>query len=214
MSMSGIKAVIFDLGNVLVDFDHMIAARRIMQFTAKSPEEIYRLFFDSGITGVFEEGKIDPGEFFAEVKNMLNLSIGFSEFLPIWNEIFVISEKNRKVQELARSLKKRHTIAVLSNINVLHLDYIKTQFRVFDIFDYVFASCDLKTKKPEAGIYNMALNALSLRAEEVFYTDDRPELIESACKLGLKSFVFKSPEKLTQDLLSCGIITGNHINAA
>ena len=66
-----IKAVIFDLGNVLIDFDHNIAAKRISPLSGRSPKEIFNFFFDSGITGLFEEGKIPAEEFFFKVKESL-----------------------------------------------------------------------------------------------------------------------------------------------
>ena len=68
-----IKAIIFDLGNVLLDFDHRLAAERVSKFTDKSAEEILNLFFDSELTGLFEEGKIAPAEFFLKIKEALNL---------------------------------------------------------------------------------------------------------------------------------------------
>src|SRR4030042_6411170 len=98
-----ISAIIFDLGKVLVDFDHAIAAKRISAFTTKDPQEIFSLFFDSKLTGLFEEGKISPRDFFSGVQNMLNLEIGYEEFLPIWNEIFFLTEKNQAVYNLAKS---------------------------------------------------------------------------------------------------------------
>ena len=51
-----IKAVIFDLGNVLVGFDHRIAVKKILRHTSKSTREIYDLFFDSPFTREFEKG--------------------------------------------------------------------------------------------------------------------------------------------------------------
>jgi putative hydrolase of the HAD superfamily len=199
------RAVIFDLGNVLVDFDHTIAAKRIAPFSNRSREEIFNLFFDSGITGLFEEGKILPQDFFGKVKDMLNLSIEFQEFLPIWNEIFFLSEKNLALYELAKGLKAHYRLALLSNINVLHFDYIKKNFPVFDAFHHIIASCELKMKKPDPLIYQRALEILDAEPESVFYTDDRPELVETANRLGIRGFVFKDIAQLKQDFLAVGI---------
>lgn len=200
-----IKAVIFDLGNVLVDFDHMIAARRISAFTDKTPEQIYKLFFDSASTGLFEEGKITPAEFFSEVKAMLNLKLDFDKFLPIWNEIFFLSPRNKQVYALAKNLKNRYKTALLSNVNVLHFDYLKKEFPVFDAFDNIITSYDAGFRKPHPEIYQRALAALKVPASGVVYIDDRPELIEKAQGLGIKSFCFRDVEKLSQDLSSVGV---------
>jgi glucose-1-phosphatase len=200
-----ISAIIFDLGKVLIDFDHSIAAERIKPYTTKSTQEIYRLFFDSGITGVFEEGKISAQDFFLKVKDLLGLTMPYEQFLPIWNEIFYFSDNNRQVYALAKALKARYRIGLLSNINVLHLDYIKANFPVLDIFHHVFASCYLKSRKPDHAIYHKALEKMKVLPENTFYADDRPELIAEAKLLGIKGFVFKNPAQLIKDLDSLGV---------
>jgi FMN phosphatase YigB (HAD superfamily) len=86
--MAQIKALLFDLGKVLVDFDHNIAAKRISQFCRKSPRDIFELFFASEITCDFEAGRIQPFDFFQKIKQSLNLGLSFESFIPIWNEIF------------------------------------------------------------------------------------------------------------------------------
>ncbi|MFZ2604063.1 MAG: HAD family phosphatase [Candidatus Omnitrophota bacterium] len=200
-----ITTLIFDLGNCLVDFDHKIAANRIKEFTDKSIEEIFNLFFDSGITGIFEEGKISPEGFFLEVKALLNAKITYEQFLPIWNEIFVLSQKNKDLYILAKALKKDYKLAVLSNINILHFEYIEKNFSVFDAFDNVITSYQLGARKPQVEIYNRTLEMLNTPAECAFYTDDRPELIKAASKLGIKAFVFVGVEQFKKDLLKSGI---------
>lgn len=206
MGNNGVKAIIFDLGRVLVDFDHTIAARRIAAFSDKSPEEIFNLFFDSPATYSFEQGKISPQDFFLQVKKMLNLKLNYEQFLPIWNEIFFLSEKNRQVYALAKKLKSRYTIAVLSNVNRLHFQYLKEKFPVFDIFHQVFASCDLGLIKPDPLIYKKALSLLGVgQPQEAFYTDDRPELVSQAEQLGIKAALFRGFEQLQRDLSSAGV---------
>ncbi len=196
------KAIIFDLGNVLIDFDHRIAARRLSKFTDNTPEEIFNLFFDSKLTNLFEEGKIQPEDFFLEVKKILHASIGYREFLPIWNEIFFLSDKNRQVYRLAKILRQKYKLALLTNINMLHLEYLKSNFSVFDVFHRVLASCELGLTKPDPLIYQKTLNILGLGPEETVYFDDRPELIAAASRLGVRSFLFSSVKQLKEDLAS------------
>lgn len=205
MSHGVIKAVIFDLGNVLVDFDHRIASQKITRHCPKEASQIYNLFFDSGITRLFEEGRIPKEEFFNRVKAMLELDLDFSSFLPIWNDIFFLSDKNRAVHALAQNLKKRYLTVLLSNINILHYEYLKENFPVFEAFHKVFASCDIGYVKPDHQIYIRVLSALGVAADEVFYTDDRPELIESAAGLGIRGAVFCGIEQLKIDLVSAGV---------
>ena len=203
--MDGIKAVIFDLGRVLIDFDHWISAKKLSSLTRKSPQELYDLFFDSRLVQSFEEGKIPAQDFFREVKDALDLKIGFEEFVPLWSEIFFLSEENQKVYQLAKQLRRRYIVALLSNVNVLHLDYIKKNFPVWDAFHHVFASCELGFIKPHPEIYRKALEGLGIKPAEAFYVDDRKELVLEAKKLGIRGFVFQGVAQLKKDLASCGI---------
>ena len=199
------KAIIFDLGNVLIDFDHTIAARKISSLTTRTPKEIFNLFFDSELTGLFEEGKISPQGFHSEVKKILNLELNYVDFLPIWNEIFFFTPENRSVYNLAKALKNHYKIALLSNINILHFEYLKNNFSVFDAFDHIIASFEVGFKKPHPFIYQKALGILGVLPQAVLYTDDRAELVEKASELGITSFCFSGIGKLEEDLLSVGI---------
>lgn len=125
--------------------------------------------------------------------------------MPIWNEIFFLSEKNSAICNLAYTLKNRYRIALLSNINILHFEYIKKTFFVLNNFSNIIASYKVGFRKPHPEIYSIALRALGVSPENCFYTDDRPELIESARELGIKGFVFKSAEQLKKDLLDSGV---------
>ncbi len=202
---SGPKAIIFDLGNVLIDFNHRIAVRRISKFTGNGGEEIYNLFFDSELTGLFEEGKISPQQFFQELKYKLNLKLNYEEFVPIWNEIFFFSERNLEVYNLARGLKKHYKIALLSNINVLHFEYVEKTFPILDAFHNIITSFKAQARKPKKEIYQETLEILNATPKDTFYTDDRKELIESAKELGIQAHVFTNPEQLKRDLRKTGV---------
>ncbi|MDD4939326.1 MAG: HAD hydrolase-like protein [Candidatus Omnitrophica bacterium] len=205
MTGGGIKALIFDLGNVLVDFDHMIAAKRAAAFTDKTPRQIYDMFFDSRLTAVFEEGKITPEDFFFEIKKALDLRLDYAGFCPIWNEIFFLSERNRQVHSLAKVLKARYKIALLSNINIMHFEYLKKNFPIFDAFHNIITSFESGHRKPDLEIYEQALGLLGAAPEEAFYTDDRPELVGRAREYGISGFVFTGVERLKNDLLEKGV---------
>ena len=205
MENNKIEAIIFDLGNVLIDFDHTIAARRISKFTDKTQEEMFNLFFDSELTALFEEGRISPQNFFTKVKESLNLKIDYDEFVPIWNEIFFLSEKNLGVYNLAKQLKSNYRLALLSNINILHFSYLQKKFPIFDAFHNIITSYEVGFRKPHPFIYQKTLEALGALPPQVFYTDDRPELTASAKELGIRGFVFRGIEQLKQDLFNNGI---------
>jgi glucose-1-phosphatase len=204
--MTAVTNIVFDLGKVLIDFDHRIAVGKLASLTHKTPESIYELFFDSKLTRRFEEGELGAEAFYGKIKHFLRLKLRFEEFVPVWNEIFFLNESNRQVYALAKQLKQRYTVSMLSNINCLHFEYIKRHFDIFDAFHHVFVSCELGCMKPDPCIYSRLLKALGAKPAEVFYTDDRPELIEQARTMGFRAYVFTGPEQLARDLARCGVV--------
>ncbi len=200
-----IKAFIFDLGKVLIDFDHSAAAKKASSFCNKSRKEIFDFFFDSKLTVLFEKGRITPTDFFNKVKEKINLNLSYEEFLPIWNEIFFLTDDNRAVYDLVGNLRNSYRLALLSNINELHFNYLKANFPVFDLFHHILLSFQMKSIKPDPLIYKQALYILGVLPKEVFYTDDRPELIQAARALGIQGFVFRGAAQLKKDLLDLGV---------
>lgn len=205
MGSGSIKAVVFDLGNVCIDFDHMVAARRISRFAGMPAAEIFDLLFDSEICRRFEEGRVTAAGFFSDITQTLNLNITYEEFLPIWNEIFFLTDRNSEVQRMAKRLKQDYTLAMISNINILHFEYLKANFPFLRLFDNPVLSFEQHLRKPDERIYKKSLEILNLKAPEVAYTDDRREFTDKANMLGMRSFYYQGPDKLKKDLLSAGI---------
>lgn len=200
-----IKAFIFDLGKVLIDFDHSIAAKKASSFCNKSPKHIFDFLFNSKFAGLFEEGRITSIEFFLKVKESISLNLSYEDFLPIWNEIFFLTDDNRAVYDLIGNLKGSYRLALLSNINELHFNYLKANFPVFDLFHHILLSFEMKSIKPAPLIYKQALDILGVLPEEVFYTDDRPEFVQAARLLGIQGFIFRGAGRLKKDLLDAGV---------
>jgi glucose-1-phosphatase len=200
-----IKVVLFDLGRVLVDFDHKRAAERISGFCTKTPVEIYNLFFESPATLAFEAGKITPEDFYLQVKELLNLNLSFNSFALIWNDIFFLSPHNRSVYSLLNTLHAEYKTALVSNINSLHYEHLRKNFPVFRVFDKIFLSFQMGLIKPDKEIYKKVIQELAVRPGEIFYAGDRPELIEAANSLGIKGYVFAGFGQLMVDIHAAGI---------
>ena len=183
-------AIFCDLGNVLINFDHRIAVRKILQYTPKKEDEIYSLFFDSSFTELYEEGKIGPAGFFKRVKEALDLNLDYDGFFPIWNEIFFETPLNRNMRDFIKKSKSFYKLVMISNLNVTHFEFLKKTMPVFKEFDSLILSYEVGCRKPAHGIYKAALESVRAPSDRVFYIDDRRDLIEAASGLGIKGVVF------------------------
>ncbi|MBU3912308.1 MAG: HAD-IA family hydrolase [Candidatus Omnitrophica bacterium] len=183
-------AILCDLGNVLINFDHRIAVRKILRYTPKNEEEIYSLFFDSSFTELYEEGKIDPAEFFRRVKKTIKLDLDYDEFFLIWNDIFFETPLNKKMQDFLKKVTSVYKLVMISNLNVTHFGFLKKQMDIFKEFDSLILSYETGCRKPAPEIYRAALASVRASSDKAFYIDDRQDLIEAASGLGIKGIVF------------------------
>ena len=204
MTPNRYDAIFCDLGNVLINFDHRIAVKKILRLTPKNEQDIYQLFFDSGLTKDYEEGKISSIEFFKKVKDSLELKMDYNKFLPIWNDIFFEAPLNKKIQNFLKAVKGKYKLVMISNINETHYEFLKKKMPIFGEFDKLILSYEIGFRKPALEIYSAALESVNAAPSKAFYVDDRADLIEAALGYGIKGMVFDGEEafeKIATELL-------------
>jgi len=199
-----IKAVLFDLGKVLLSFDFGPAFRRLEKHGAKNAAEIRRFFVRTGLEVLYDGGKISSREFYLEVKRGLGLEISFTRFRAVWNDIFTpIGPMVRLVGRLHG--KKR--LVLISNTNAMHFDYVKKRYAVLKKFDRHILSYKEKVRKPDPRIYRRASAACRAHPHEIFYIDDREDLTEAAKDLGFHVHTYKNDlRSLTAALKKKGVL--------
>jgi len=113
MNPHPIEVVLFDLGNVILPFNHYQIAEKLARFSERKelsdPPRIFSYLFDrqEGAVNDYEMGKMSSIEFFNQVKERFKLTLPFDTFVPIWNEIFT---ENHEVSELIRFLKGKRSM--------------------------------------------------------------------------------------------------------
>lgn len=109
-----------------------------------------------------------------------------------------------QVLDLMQQLKKQYSlrIAALSNEGREIAEYRIKTFHLASFVDCFFVSCFVGFQKPDLSIYKIALDVLQVAPDQVFYIDDRPNLIEAASHLGISGIVHTSFEDTRQKLLS------------
>jgi putative hydrolase of the HAD superfamily len=79
------------------------------------------------------------------------------------------------------------------------------KFALREIFRVFVSSCFVGLRKPESGIYRLALEITQIDPAECCFIDDRALNLECAAKLGMKTIQMKSLEQLREDLQSVGV---------
>ncbi|PIQ82976.1 MAG: hypothetical protein COV76_00940 [Candidatus Omnitrophica bacterium CG11_big_fil_rev_8_21_14_0_20_64_10] len=201
---SPVRVFLFDLGNVLIHFDHMIAARKIADRTGVSVERLYDQFFGSDLLIRHDAGKISVREFYEGVRERLQFDIDEPTFFKMWNDIFA---PNEKMFALARRILSRFPAYIISNTNRSHFEHCALKFPVLREFTGWILSYEVRALKPDPKIYEAALKRAGTRPEESFYIDDRSDLIAAARKLGFPAHRFVGYDDLVKRLKSEKLLT-------
>lgn len=204
-----IKLFVFDLGNVILPFEHrQIATKLHQKSTDKSrfaPENLFDCMFDfeNGLINPYEEGLMSSFEFFSELKHQFRLDMDIDDFKDIWNPIF---RDDPEVNKVILYLKEKgYPLFLLSNTNELHFSYIIEKYPIVHSFDEWLLSFEVGTKKPNRRIYDAIFEKMDVQPNEVFYADDILKYVETAQQIGINGMVFKSADQLWEFIRKNGI---------
>ena len=113
------KVIIFDLGKVIFDYDIDKMARGFLAYSKEEKPDFTSIY---PATFLYEKGQISSKEYYNEVVKNLSLeNFSFEEFSEIWNEIFTVNED---VVKIIKEISNKNNIALLSNTNELHFEYL------------------------------------------------------------------------------------------
>ncbi|MFZ1731858.1 MAG: HAD family phosphatase [Bacteroidota bacterium] len=189
-----IRALICDLGNVLLHFEHSLITSRLAELLpgAVWDEEIKTQFWQ--LVHAFESGSIDTGVFLEKVGQTLLLPqpVAEADFRLLWADIFW---SNQEFIDLLSKLKNRLSLVMLSNTNPLHIEYARERFpELFTLFSNAVFSFEAGISKPDPEIFRQALQLAGSSPDETLYFDDISEYADAAAALGIHGYQYISIE--------------------
>jgi len=201
----GTRAIVFDFGKVLAKFDHMKTCEGLARFSnlKLDPLEIHKIIFKEGLEKEYDSGKISSFDFFIAVRKEINASIklNYDKFAEIWGNIFT---QNDGIEELLAKIYPEIRMILLSNTNELHWKYIK-KLSVIETFfsdpDFLVRSYKEGMRKPEPGIFHLAIKKAGCPPEQMIYIDDVPEYVNVFRDLGGHGILYDCTEESIIDLL-------------
>ncbi len=195
------KFVYFDLGNVLVNFDHAIAVRQVAEMTGVSTDKVRHLLFESGLQDKYETGLVSSSEFVVQVERAFNMSLDKETVLDAISSIF---HPNLEILEPLHWLRDRgFRLGVLSNTCEAHWQWVKRQkYPVLDgWFELDVLSFEVGAMKPSPVIYEKAAEIAGVPPSSIFFTDDRTDNIAAATDAGWTAFQFTNAKQLQSQFL-------------
>ena len=189
MNHSNVKVVFIDVGGVLLSngWGHESREKAAKKFGLNYGEmdSLHNFIYN-----VFEIGKITLDDYLDTV--VFNKPRDFSR--EAFKE-FIYGESH-ELPELLPWLKKwkktcHMRVFSINNESRELNDYRIKTFGLHDVFDGFVSSCHVGMRKPDPGIFNVALDITQVRPEESIYFDDRIMLVKAAGKLGINSYHHK-----------------------
>ena len=181
-----IKNIIFDLGNVIINYNQK---KIISNFTEKEDEikYIYDEIFHAPEWTLMDLGDITNDEAIEIInkRNEFKYEKLTQEFLHEWYKKQPI---NRDIVEIAKILKNNgYNLFVLSNMANQTYEYFKND-EFFSLCTGIVISAHEHVKKPDEKVYRLLLNRYNLNVEECLFIDDDDsgKNYETANKIGIK----------------------------
>jgi len=192
-----IRAVFFDFGGVIVRTEYQAPRQHLAERLGMEYEDLDKLVFNSPSGLRASVGEISDKEHWAEVTKRLRRPA--SEMETIREEFFAGDVTDREIVEFLRSLRSSHHVGLISNAWPDLRDYI-TKLKFDDAFDNMVISGEVGVLKPEARIYQIALEQAGVSPNEAVFVDDLYENIEGCQAVGMHGIHFRDPQTAMAEL--------------
>ncbi|MFI5057363.1 MAG: HAD-IA family hydrolase [Candidatus Acidiferrales bacterium] len=205
MSGDKFRAIIFDIGRVVVRLDVSRAVAGLAEGITLSPTDVWSAITHDPRWRDWQEGRMTPRDWHLHLSKRLGGPLRFEQFTDAWNR--AIDPVPILGDNLFEKLSKRYSLALLSNTDPIHVAHLESTYEFVRHFPKParIYSCVVGASKPDPLMYREALRAAKARAEEAIYIDDIPSYVEAAQRLGMAGITFSSPEQLDSDLRALGV---------
>ena len=203
MAFTKFRAVIFDIGRVLIRVDISRAMDGLASGLSLTPKDVWSAIEKDPHWLDWQEGRISPRDWHLRLTKRLGASLTFEQFTEVWNR--ALDPNPIHSEAFLEKLSKNYRLALLSNTDPIHMSNEEARFPFLRFFPIRIYSYRVGASKPDPVIYREALQACKVRAEEAVYIDDVAAYAEAAQRLGMSGIVFQSPEQLQYDLRKLGI---------
>lgn len=200
--MAAPKAIIFDLGNVLLPIDLSLTYEAFSAFSSLSSSEIASAIMEHHLWVPYEAGKQNDVEFRDLLREHLDLTISDADFDNAFSALLL--DFHTGVYEWIASLKSQFHLFLLSNTSAIHAErFTKVALgpegqNLFSLFHQVYYSFEMGLVKPDTAIYQQVLDEQGFSPEEVLFFDDNVANINSAKSMGIQSYLIDPSRSFNQ----------------
>jgi len=200
-----IKLVLFDMDNVLCDYDRGKRVACLAELAGTSSEAVHAAIWDSGFELLGDSGALDAADYLRGFGERIGYPLSLDEWVEARRRSM---QANRAMLEMARRLRDTVDIAVLTNNTTLVADHIDTLLpELRPLFgSRIYTSAQFKTAKPDPRCYRLCLSELQAAPDTVLFVDDLAANVAGAREAGLFAHHYNSVETFRQALSEYGLL--------
>lgn len=190
------RFIYFDLGNVLVTFDHRIAAKQLAEAAGCTLEHALSTVFVSDLQHRYESGLVNDDEYAREINQLLGSQLATETVLEAVSDIF---QPNWPILDVLQELQQaRIPMGILSNTCDAHWQWLMKRDwpMLHGWFEHRVLSYQVGCMKPNSGIYEHSERRCGVEGPQIFFTDDRLENVAAAALRGWKTCLFRQADEL------------------
>lgn len=199
-----IDTIIFDLGNVLVQWSPANLYRKIFKDEAEVNQFLNNVCTMDWHTQQ-DAGRSPEEGTEALVKEHPDWAHPIRAFYARWKEMFA-GPIEGSIQILKELKERGYKVYALSNWNAELYNRTIDDFTFLNWFDGKIISGEVKMKKPDEEIYRLLLQKFAVNPQNALFVDDNEKNVETAQKLGLHVHHFTTPEALRKELKTLKIL--------
>jgi putative hydrolase of the HAD superfamily len=200
------KALLFDLGGVVIDIDIERMLRHWMPHSRLSIREMrQRLHMDEPFRQ-HERGELDAAGYMAHLAASFELQADADTVAVGWNAILV--DEISTTLDLIEQLQEQVPCYAFSNTSAIHRDVWSSRFpRVTTTFQRLFLSFELGLRKPERAAFDAVASAIGVAPRSILFFDDTEENIDGARAAGFDTVHVQTPHDVHAALVERGLIS-------
>lgn len=182
-----IRHFLFDIGNVILKFDFALAAARIAEDSEVDESEILPRLTPMHVD--LETGRLSPDEFLSRAAEAIGFSGSSDRLRLAFQEIFTLNAP--LVDWIAELDEAGHPLYLLSNTSDLHVPYFTREYaHVFDRFHGAIYSHEAGCMKPDADIFQQAIDTFGFDPAKTLYLDDLADNVAAASQAGFRALLY------------------------
>jgi epoxide hydrolase-like predicted phosphatase len=196
-----IKGIIFDYGGVLSKPQNENCIANMVKLLSIDDEAVFREIYRS-FRNEYDSGSINGVAYWTKITDYFGLK--YNEELInklIEQDVYSWVTVNQDMIDYVELLSNKEIqLAILSNMTLETLYYMKREFNWLNIFDQCVFSCNNNMNKPNSDIYQYCVRQMDLKPDECVFIDDTYENIVGAEQCEINTILYENIEQLKQTL--------------